>query len=201
MVLDFMERLVLFHNKLVCCCLLFFFVQCQHKKTESAQVYVWADSVSVTTRLGITQVNGVPFSGILMAYYPGTRDTAYCLAYRKGLEDGTWKKFYPNHQLQELRYFNQGQKIDSCLSWWESGSKRSVSYFVQDEYEGELQEWNAGGQRIKEMHYQAGHEEGSQKAWYDNGKIKSNYVIRAGRRYGLLGTKNCTNVSDSLFKN
>lgn len=195
-----MERLVLFLNK-SCCCLLFVFVQCQNKKTESAQAYVMADSVAVTTRLGITQVNGLPFSGILMAYYPGTSDTAYCSAYRKGLEDGTWKRFYPSHQLEEVRYFSKGQKIDSCCSWWENGLQRSSSFFFHDEYEGELKEWNADGQLSKEMHYHAGHEEGSQKAWYDNGKIKSNYVIRSGRRYGLLGTKNCNNVSDSLFKN
>ena len=28
---------------------------------------------------------------------------------------------------------------------------------------------------------------------------KSNYFIKNDRRYGLLGTKNCENVSDSIF--
>jgi hypothetical protein len=37
--------------------------------------------------------------------------------------------------------------------------------------------------------------------WYDNGKVKSNYRIIEGRRFGLLGTKNCINVSDSIFNN
>jgi antitoxin component YwqK of YwqJK toxin-antitoxin module len=50
------------------------------------------------------------------------------------------------------------------------------------------------------LNYQKGHEEGEQKWWYDNGKIKANYIIKDGRRYGLLGTKNCINVSDSIFK-
>ena len=49
------------------------------------------------------------------------------------------------------------------------------------------------------MNYVKGHEEGSQKMYYDNGKIRSNYTIIAGRRYGLLGTKNCVNVADSVF--
>jgi antitoxin component YwqK of YwqJK toxin-antitoxin module len=48
-------------------------------------------------------------------------------------------------------------------------------------------------------HFKDGQEEGSQKLWYDNGKIRANYVIIKGKRYGLLGTKNCKNVSDSIF--
>ena len=47
------------------------------------------------------------------------------------------------------------------------------------------------------MNYYNGKEQGSQKVWYNNGKIKSNYVVKDGRRYGLLGTKNCTNVKDT----
>ena len=30
-------------------------------------------------------------------------------------------------------------------------------------------------------------------------KNKSNYIIKNNRRYGLLGTKNCVNVSDDLI--
>jgi antitoxin component YwqK of YwqJK toxin-antitoxin module len=54
---------------------------------------------------------------------------------------------------------------------------------------------------VKQMNYLKGHEEGPQKWWYDNGKIKANYIIQDGRRFGLLGTKNCINVTDSIFKN
>jgi len=71
--------------------------------------------------------------------------------------------------------------------------------FEDDEYEGTCREWNESGRLITEMNYHRGYESGSQKVWYDNGKIKSNYVMESGRRYGLLGTKNCVNVSDSIF--
>ncbi|MCX6338150.1 MAG: toxin-antitoxin system YwqK family antitoxin, partial [Bacteroidetes bacterium] len=66
-------------------------------------------------------------------------------------------------------------------------------------YEGELSEWTFDGKLIHLAHYIDGQEEGSQKLWYDNGKIRANYVIIKGKRYGLLGTKNCKNVSDSIF--
>ena len=52
---------------------------------------------------------------------------------------------------------------------------------------------------IEEFNYKMGREFGSQKVWYLDGKIKSNYIIKNNRRYGLLGTKNCTNVSEEVF--
>ena len=53
---------------------------------------------------------------------------------------------------------------------------------------------------IEEFNYKNGQQHGSQKVWYLNGKIKSNYVIKDNRRYGLLGTKNCRNVSEEVFE-
>ena len=49
------------------------------------------------------------------------------------------------------------------------------------------------------MSYYKGYESGGQKVWYPNGLIKSNYIMKNGRRYGLLGTKNCINVKDSII--
>ena len=60
-----------------------------------------------------------------------------------------------------------------------------------DEYNGSLKEWNRKGQIIKSFNYVNGYENGSQKLWFDNGEVRSNYVIKNNRRYGLLGTKNC----------
>ena len=54
-------------------------------------------------------------------------------------------------------------------------------------------------QIIKSFNYVNGYENGSQKLWFNNGEVKSNYVIKNNRRYGLLGTKNCVNVSDSCL--
>ena len=68
-----------------------------------------------------------------------------------------------------------------------------------DTYEGEMKQWNVDEQLIHLANFKNGQEEGSQKLWYDNGKIRANYVIIKGKRYGLLGTKNCRNVSDSII--
>lgn len=134
----------------------------------------------------------------VVEFYPQSRDTMEIRTYHKGLEHGTWKKFYPGGIVRELRYFENGQKTGDLITWWENGQKQSHYLFKNGEYEGTCREWNMEGKLVREMNYHKGYEEGSQKQWYDDGNIRSNYVIIKGRRFGLLGTKNCTNVSDSL---
>lgn len=36
-----------------------------------------------------------------------------------------------------------------------------------------------------------GQPEGKQKMWFANGQVKSNYVMKNGRRFGFLGAKGC----------
>jgi antitoxin component YwqK of YwqJK toxin-antitoxin module len=131
-------------------------------------------------------------------FYPNSNDTASVIFHLNGLEHGEWRKYYPGGQLMGKRYFNKGVKVGVMKNWWENGQLQSEYHFNNGEYDGTCREWNAEGLLIREMNYENGYEQGSQKQWYDNGSYRSNYVIRDGRRYGLLGTKNCVNVSDSL---
>lgn len=133
-----------------------------------------------------------------LQYFPGTKDTLSFQQFYNGKEHGRWVKYYSPHQLQEERFFDMGRKVDTLKIWWENGQLQALFPFDTDEYQGECTEWNSHGQMIRRMHYQRGHEEGAQQQWYDDGSVRSNYVIHQGRRYGLLGTKNCVNVSDSL---
>jgi hypothetical protein len=41
---------------------------------------------------------------------------------------------------------------------------------------------------------------GAQIAWYPNGKLRLNYVVRNGRQYGLTGVKNCATVWDANLR-
>ncbi len=112
-----------------------------------------------------------------------------------------WKKYYEGGKIKETRRFSLGKKTGDYIAWWPNGSKQLHYFFIDDEYEGNCKEWNEKGLLTKDMNYKKSKEEGLQRWWYDNGKIKANYFIKGGRRYGLLGTKNCINVSDSIFKN
>jgi hypothetical protein len=148
---------------------------------------------------GVVYLNNHLFSGKVFTLYPNSNDTAAIAGYLNGKEHGVWKKFYANEVLKEKRVFENGKKTGEYITWWESGNKQQQFIFKDDEYEGTCSEWNSNGVLIKAMNYKKGHEEGQQQLFYDNGKIRSNYFIINGRRYGLLGTKNCVNVSDSIF--
>jgi antitoxin component YwqK of YwqJK toxin-antitoxin module len=159
-----------------------------------------ADS-GISNSNGTVYFNNQLFSGVLYTLYAATKDTAAKASYLKGKEHGEWHKFYPNGKLQEQRFFNNGKKTGVFITWWPSGNKQTHCTLLNDEFEGTSQEWTDKGVLVKEMNYHNGHEEGWQRWWHDNGKVRSNYIIKEGRRYGLLGTKHCINVSDSIFKN
>lgn len=144
--------------------------------------------------------NGKPFTGTLFSIFPSTTDTAERASYWDGREHGNWSQYYPGGAFRQQRAFDNGQKVGDYIAWWETGRKKLLYHFEQNEYEGTCQEWNEQGVLIQEMNYHKGHEEGMQKLFYNDGKVRANYTIIDGRRYGLLGTKNCVNVSDSVFR-
>jgi antitoxin component YwqK of YwqJK toxin-antitoxin module len=150
---------------------------------------------------GLMLLNDKPFTGMLFTLYPGIRDTLEINAYLEGAEHGIWKRFYPDGKLELQREFDRGKKTGEFSAFWQNRNRKLRYKFVNDEYQGLCQEWNPSGGLIKEMTYAKGHEEGPQKMFYDNGKVRSNYTVINGRRYGLLGTKNCVNVADSVFSN
>jgi len=195
----FTVRRVRFLNSLL---LSFLLLSChapaQQEKADYAPLYN-ADSVETVNKNGILYYNQMPFTGTLFRLN-SAKDTVMICGYYKGKEHGQWKRYYDNGQLAELRYFEQGIKTKTLSRWWKNGQQQLQCTFEQDAYQGLFQEWNEQGQLVMEMHYNKGYEEGSQKMFYDNGKIRSNYVIRNGKRIGLLGTKNCVNASDSVFK-
>jgi antitoxin component YwqK of YwqJK toxin-antitoxin module len=56
-------------------------------------------------------------------------------------------------------------------------------------------DWFPDGTLYKQFRYEHGHESGAQRMWYVDGSVRANYVVRDGRRYGLIGAKGC--VSDA----
>lgn len=141
----------------------------------------------------------VRFEGIIYELYNASSDTLAIASYNNGVLDGISKKWYSNKKLMEIRSYKEGQKNGKQQAFFENGNKKFEFNAINDQYQGELKEWNIKGDLIHLATYKNGQEEGAQKMWYDNGKIRANYVMLNGKRYGLLGTKNCTNVSDSIF--
>ena len=127
-------------------------------------------------------------------------DTIFLGGYFNGIEEGVQKKWYANKQIAELRLFHLGKKIGKHIGFWENGNPKFEFYFSNGEHQGIAKEWYKNGKPYRSFHYENGYEEGSQKMWWENGTIRANYVVKKGRRYGLIGLKLCMNQTDSLKK-
>ncbi len=127
-------------------------------------------------------------------------DTALFIGYLNGLEEGLSKKWYPNKQISEIRIYHRGKKTGIHKGYYENGKPKFEYHFIQGEHHGIAKEWYENGQDYKIFHYNMGYEEGSQKAWWQNGVIRANYVVKNGRRYGLIGLKLCMNPEGSKKK-
>lgn len=158
-----------------------------------------ADNAQISFENAGVFFQGKPFSGKLFWVDPQSQDTLKIESYLKGNRHGNWIQYFPGHVLKEIRTFDQGKKVGAFVQYFPTGKKQQEYHFQNDEYQGLAREWNERGVLIREMHYVAGHEEGSQKLFYDNGQVRANYVMQNGRRFGLLGTKNCVNVSSRLL--
>jgi antitoxin component YwqK of YwqJK toxin-antitoxin module len=183
--------------------LVFFLFSCNNSKKkdnlivkEIPNIYIEVNTLGLKKTQDIIFLNGKKFDGYIYEMY-NVKDTAFIKSYSNGIEEGVHNSWYSNKQLAEKRFYHLGKKVGTHQYWWENGKKQMEYQIANDEYTGEFQEWNRDGQLIKFFHYKNGQEDGSQKLYYDNGSIRSNYVIINGRRYGLLGTKNCKNVKEN----
>ena len=140
------------------------------------------------------------FTGYRFSLYP-SGDTAMLQSYFNGVEEGYQRKWYPgpDRQLAEERFYINGKKEGTHKGFWPDGKPKFLFTAVDNEYEGEFKEWYASGLLGKQFHYINGKEEGSQRLWWDNGTVRANYVIKHGKKYGLIGLKTCSNPYDSVI--
>ena len=197
MAVDFMVQRARFLNKVLIACIAMSALHCGSRsvEVEIPNVYALADN-KIETRKGITYVKDKAFSGWLYALH-ASGDTSYLQSFLNGREHGISKRWYDNKQKEEDRFYLNGRKTGHHAGWWENGQKKYEYNFVNDLYEGELKEWYKDGQLYKCFHYTKGQENGMQQVWERNGKIRSNYEIKNGRLFGLMGPKPCA----SLWKN
>jgi len=161
--------------------------------------YILWSSPTISIDQDTVFLNEEKYSGYVVELDTASMDTLSIQGYLNGLQSGIGKKWYSNGQLMEERSYSKGAKNGLQTAYWENGAKKFEFVAKDDVYEGEFKEWNTEGNLVHLANYENGQESGTQKLWDDKGKIRANYVIVKGKRYGLLGTKNCKNVSDSIF--
>jgi hypothetical protein len=185
-----------------------FFYSCKTKQVSSPEIKIAktvpfnffnAADQRIISRNDTVFYDGHLYSGYLYTLYPGG-DTSFVGSWFNGVEEGYHRKWYEDHSLAEERFFINGKKEGEHKGWWPSGKPKFQFTAYDDEYTGVFREWYASGVLGKEFHYTAGHEEGSQRLWWENGIVRANYVIRNGKKYGLIGLKTCVNPYDSINK-
>ena len=161
--------------------------------------YVNANDSSFTDHQDTVYYADHYFTGYRFQLYPNG-DTAILQSYFNGVEEGLQRKWYPGKLLAEERNYINGKKEGVHRGWWPNGNNKFLFTTADDKYEGEFKEWYATGLLGKQFHYLNGQEEGSQRLWWDNGTVRANYVIKHGKKYGLIGLKACINPYDSILK-
>ena len=159
--------------------------------------YVNAYSKNLSFRQDTVFLDGRPLSGYLLTFHP-EGDTAACLGFFDGVQEGLSRRWHPNGRLAERRTYHRGRKVGTHSGWWPNGNRSFEYGFHNGEHHGDMREWYEDGKPYRESHHRDGYEEGSQRMWWDDGRIRANYVVKNGRRYGLIGVKNCVNPKDSI---
>jgi antitoxin component YwqK of YwqJK toxin-antitoxin module len=175
--------------------LLLAFTSCQKKSEEQPvaipKTELLADNKGFGWQQDVLFFEGKPYSGYVLEKYPSGQKVAQN-AYFKGKLEGIQQKWFENGAKMEVRHYAENRKVGMHEGWYANGQKR-FEYFIENDIPIKThREWFTNGRLYSLTNYDAnGQPEGEQKMWFENGQIKSNYVIKNGRRFGFLGAKGC----------
>lgn len=147
------------------------------------------------TDKNVAVFQGNPFTGYVITQGSGG-DTVLFVHYKRGKPDGPYKRWYDNGTLRETGNYRNGSKNGIQKGFWLDGKPRFIFNFTLDSLHGNQKEWNDRGTLIWDGNYRMGKETGWQRKWTDKGKLKINYQVINGRKYGLQESAYC----DTLIK-
>ena len=101
------------------------------------------------------------------------------------------RKWYADGRIAEERGYTHGDKTGTHRGWWPNGMPQFECRFENGKSAGTCREWYPDGRLATIHRFERGAEAGLQQGWSASGAPQFSYVIRDGRRYGMLGTLNC----------
>ena len=141
-------------------------------------------------REGLLYENGLLFSGVIE--FNDSKQEQVISTYKNGFKHGKEMVFLENGQQIGLFFYKNGQCFGIQKEWWPNGTKRKVYRCDKQAQKHDLYEtWYQNGEQEYALMYHHGYPEGDQQSWYDNGFVRFNYIMKNGRRYGVIGTKTC----------
>lgn len=166
-----------------------FFSCSQQAQPVVPKIKVRADDVQLQVENGNLFYRGTLFNGKQVAFW---RDSVYRSSqeYEQGRQAGSELSFYENGKRETERWFTKGEKDSVHRGWWANGKPRFEYYFKKGLYNGPFREWYESGGLLQELMYENGNEV-SGKGWRENGKLYMNFIVKDGRRYGLINVNLC----------
>lgn len=158
------------------------------------QETVNAPDLSLNFKKGYWYHKGKLFSGKITGLFKNKgihRSTEYV----NGKEDGWQTIFYEDGSLSEKRFFTKGEKDGIHTGWWQNGNSRFEYHFANGIYNGDYKEWYQSGKPLKHIHYTSGIDDWG-KGWRETGKLYMNYIMKDGRRYGIVNSNLCYTVKN-----
>lgn len=151
-----------------------------------------ASAATITQRGELLLHRGQPFTGEII----DRRDPRYLqkTSYEGGLRHGLAYAWYGDGSLAYERRFVAGLRQGLHVGFWPDGSPQFRYRYIDDVFVGEQQSYYRGGTPLELRTYRAGQEEGRQQIWDSQGRLSSNYIVKGGRRYGLVGSFDCVTV-------
>jgi len=170
------------------------------KRSIIPNVEVYASNPDVYIKNGVLYYKNDPYSGVYIVKFENG-NTKRKSQYFKGKREGYSNKWYADGKKFEQRYYSNGYKVGEHIGWWNNGAKKFIYHFNNlGQYQGSVSEWYDNGQIFRKFNYVNGRESGGQKAWKSDGRIRANYEVVKGQRYGLIGLKKCFTVKKGQDK-
>lgn len=142
---------------------------------------------------GLMHFQGIPYSGIVLEHFEsGVQESKTHWA--EGKREGLYESWHSNGRINEQRLYIANRKEGEHRGWYSDGGLRFLLRFQEGAFHGRCEEWYPNGDKYSEFNYEFGKEIGPQKLWEPNGKIRANYVVKEGKRYGIIGSKQCVSV-------
>ncbi|WBX70179.1 toxin-antitoxin system YwqK family antitoxin [Tenacibaculum retecalamus] len=150
---------------------------------------------SFNLKNGVLLLNETPYSGIVEDYYSKEKLKSTSV-YFQGKKHGIYNGWYISGNKWFQRFYTNGLKTGIHIGWFDNGKPMFKYHFnTNGVYNGSITDWYMNGALLNKFNFKEGREEGSQKTWQPNGKIKANFVTKNGERFGLIGLKKCYSVA------
>ncbi len=157
------------------------------------------DTITITNNLllidnGYYKLNKQLFSGCIKENYENGGIKALLSIY-KGKQEGWTYEYFEKGQPLNKRYYHLGEKDSIHTAWWDNGNIRFIYHFKNGVYNGSFEEYYYSGKPLKKISYNNGNDSCG-KGWRENGKLFMNYIMKDGRRFGLMNAQPCYSLKN-----